>query len=619
VTLGTGVILDDPVHARTVGPTLSEARTISEAWLRRLEEALREHDTDVVGELFQPDGWWRDFLTLTWDMRTLHGIEKIRSVLKERLGSVEFLSMVLSNGTPPEFVTEAGPAGYGPPGWIQSFFEFETDVARGRGVFRLLPDAEAPDGGWKAWTFFTGTEELKGYEEPRGKRRLLEPEGIGSHKTWLELRGELEAFEQREPKVLIIGGGQHGLSLAARLGQLGLYALVVEKNARLGDKWRQRYKSLVLHDAVWYDHMPYLPFPETWPVFAPKDKFADWLETYATTLELNVWTSTEVRDARYDEDGGHWDVRARREDGTIRTLHPAHVVMATGHSGEPRMPAFEGLETFEGTLVHSSAFPGGEAFAGKTAVVVGACNSGHDIAQELYEYGADVTLVQRSGTCIMTRDKGVLTLFKGVYDEDAPPTDDADLLFASIPFPVHFQLHRATTKVIAEIDRDILDGLAAVGFKLDFGEDGSGAYKKYLQRGGGYYIDVGCSQLIADRKIKLKQGVEIDGFTKEGVVFADGTSLNADIVVLATGYEDMRETARPLFGDEVIDRCSPVWGLDDEGELRSVWRGSGFPGLWFVGGNLMMARFFSRFLALKLKAIEEGLIQLDRDPVAAAD
>ncbi|TJW28338.1 MAG: NAD(P)/FAD-dependent oxidoreductase, partial [Mesorhizobium sp.] len=90
-----------------------------------------------------------------------------------------------------------------------------------------------------------------------------------------------------QPYTLIIGGGQGGIALGARLRQLGVPAIIVEKNERAGDSWRRRYKSLCLHDPVWYDHLPYIDFPRNWPVFSPKDKIGDWLEMYTKVMELN--------------------------------------------------------------------------------------------------------------------------------------------------------------------------------------------------------------------------------------------------------------------------------------------------------------------------------------------
>jgi putative flavoprotein involved in K+ transport len=406
----------------------------------------------------------------------------------------------------------------------------------------------------------------------------------------------------------VVGAGQGGLTIAARLKQLGVDTLVVERNPRVGDNWRNRYRSLVLHDPVWYDHLPYLPFPAHWPVFTPKDKLADWFESYASAMELNVWVGTEVLGGDYDDGAGRWVVRVHQPDGTERTLRPSHLVLATGMSGVPYVPEIPGASDFAGVLCHSSAHPGGSEFAGRRAVVVGSCNSGHDIAQDFYEQGADVTMVQRSSTYVMSSENGLTMLFGGLYEEGGPPVEDADLMQSSFPIPLIGQLHVGATKVLAEMDAELLAGLEGAGFKLDFGEDGSGLMMKYLTRGGGYYIDVGASTLIAEGKIKIKQEVGIECLEHDGVVFTDGTTLPADVVVLATGYQNMRESARALLGDDVANRCQPVWGLDHEGELQTIWRRSGHPGLWFMGGNLQQARTYSKFLALQIKAIEEGMI-----------
>ncbi|UGS36991.1 flavin-containing monooxygenase [Capillimicrobium parvum] len=575
--------------------------TVAREWLAGLSEALEQRDLDAIDDLFLPDGWWRDLLALTWDLRTLRGTDRIRGMLEEHLDAASPSGFTLTEGKPVALVEPAEDVR-----WIEAFFDFETAVGRGRGVVRLMPDG----GGWRAWTLLTALQELKGHEEHAGPRR---PWGVehgeqAGREIWLDRRRREQSFEDREPRVLVVGAGQGGLTVAARLRQLGVDTLVVERNRRVGDNWRRRYRSLVLHDPVWYDHLPYLAFPPTWPVFTPKDKLAEWFESYAAAMELDVWTETELVGAFYDDAAGTWDVRVRRPGGEERALRPAHVVLATGASGEPRVPEIPGLEDFRGTVSHSSGHPGGEAFAGRRAVVVGACNSGHDIAHDFHEQGADVTMVQRSSTYVMSSEHGIPLVFAGLYEEGGPPTEDADLLFAAFPFPLLGELNKQTTQAIAELDRELLEGLSEAGFAIDFGEDGSGLLTKYLTRGGGYYIDVGCSRLIAEGKVKVKQGVAIERFTETGLAFADGTSLEADVVVLATGYEDMRETARRLLGDEVADRCTPVWGLDEEGELRTIWRDSGHPGLWFMGGNLHLCRFFSRYLALRLKALETGLL-----------
>ena len=268
-----------------------------------------------------------------------------------------------------------------------------------------------------------------------------------------------------------------------------------------------------------------------------------------------------------------------------------------------------GIDSFQGDrLVHSSKFnePSPNA-KGKRAVVIGCCNSGHDIARDYYEHGYDVTMVQRSTTLVLTCDTLIDVTMKGLYSEDGPPVEDADILNMSIPNPIAKRLHTDATREMIRRDSSLLKGLADAGFAVDSGPDGSGLFMKYLSRGGGYYIDVGTSQLIADRKIKIKQGHGVKAVKPHSIVLGDDTELEADEVVFATGYQNMRETARKVFGDELADRVHDVWGFDEEGETRGMWRSSGHPGFWFFGGNLALCRFYSRLLALQILGTELGL------------
>lgn len=411
----------------------------------------------------------------------------------------------------------------------------------------------------------------------------------------------------------IQGGGQAGLTAAARLKMLGVDTLVVDQNERTGDNWRKRYHQLVLHDPVWYDHLPYLNFPSYWPIFTPKDKLAEFFEAYAKLLELNIWNRTEIVHTSWSEQEQRWTVILHRvrDDGTseIRKFYPRHVIQATGHSGKKNMPAMQGIESFEGDrLCHSSEFAGAkENSKGKKAVVVGSCNSAHDIAQDFLEKGYDITIVQRSTTHVVSSEAIVNIGLKGLYDEDGPPVDDADLMLHGLPTSVLKALQIQIAERQAEHDKELLEGLDRAGFKVDRGPDGAGLFMKYFQRGGGYYINVGASQLIAAGKIKVKQGQEISTVLPHGLRFEDGSELEADEIVFATGYQNMRTQTRTIFGDSVADKVGDVWGFNEEGEMRVMWQESGHPGFWFHGGNLAICRYYSKLLALQIKAQEEGL------------
>jgi putative flavoprotein involved in K+ transport len=411
--------------------------------------------------------------------------------------------------------------------------------------------------------------------------------------------------------VLIIGGGQAGLTTAARLKQLQIDTLIVDREARIGDNWRKRYHALTLHNQVQVNHMPYMPFPPTWPVYIPKDKLANWFEAYAEAMELNVWTGTECEGGFHDEAQARWSVTLRRPDGSQRTLRPRHIVMATGVSGIPNVPDIAGLSNFNGKVLHSSQYDDGERWSGKRALVIGTGNSGHDIAQDLHSSGTEVTLVQRSST-LVTNIEPSAQLAYSAYNEGT--LEDNDLIAASMPLTLARRSHVLLTEQSKQFDKELLDGLERVGFKLDFGDEGTGWQFKYLTRGGGYYFNVGCADLVASGAIRLRQFADIDAFTPEGVRTKNGEAIAADLIVLATGYKPQEHLVQKLLGEEVAARVGPIWGFGDGQELRNMYTRTGQPGLWFIAGSLAQCRINSKYLALQVKAIEEGPLPRDKPP-----
>ncbi|MFT3989026.1 NAD(P)/FAD-dependent oxidoreductase [Aestuariivirga sp.] len=576
---------------------------IARAWLNRFSRALTAGNGKAAANCFVADCYWRDLVAFTWNIKTMEGHDAIAKMVNARAAEVK----------PSKWAVE-GQAKRG-DGVIEAWITFETAVARGRGHLRLM--------GGKCWTLLTTMVELKGHEEPSGTRRVMGAEHGATHdrRNWLEKRkAEEESLGiTKDPYVLIIGGGQGGLGLGARLKRLGVPTLIIEKNAKPGDSWRKRYKSLCLHDPVWYDHMPYLPFPDHWPVFSPKDKIGDWLEMYAKVMELNFWGSTTCDSASYDEEKKRWTVHVTR-NGQPVTLHPTHLVLATGQASVPVMPSYPGMETFEGEQHHSSAHPGPDAYAGKKVIVIGSNNSAHDICGALAEAGADVTMVQRSSTHVVKSNTLMDVGLGALYSEQAVKNgidhNTADLIFASLPYKVLPQVQIPAYKEMARRDADFYERLKMRGFMLDWGDDGSGLFMKYLRRGSGYYIDVGASEMIADGTIKLKSGVSVKEIRPHSVVFSDGSELPADLIVYATGYSSMNGWAAKLISQEVADKVGKVWGLGSnttkdpgpwEGELRNMWKPTKQENLWFHGGNLHQSRHYSQFLALQLKARKEGI------------
>ena len=422
------------------------------------------------------------------------------------------------------------------------------------------------------------------------------------------MRTRSVAYEDHEPDVLIVGGGQAGLDLAARLGQLEVDTLVVDKWPRIGDNWRTRYHTLTLHNEVWTCHMPYMPFPETWPTYVPKDKLANWFESYVDAMEINYWTGTELTTGNYSYEDGRWRIVLRRTDnGTERAVSPRHVVLATGVSGIPNIPEIPGLANYRGTVLHTSEFTGGAAFEGKRVVVIGTGNSAHDVAQDLYAHHADVTMLQRGASTIVNLEPASI-LPAEIYGEGRK-LDDIDLLGVSTPFPFSLRYQQLMTNRMRELDTELIDRLTKIGFRTDYGDDGGGILSKYAKRGGGYYINVGCSDLIIDGKIQVRHWDEIDQFTETGIRFADGSTIALDAIILATGYKSIQAGVEKHFGGEVADLVGQVWGLDASGDLANVWKRTPHPGLWFAAGSLIQCRVLSRYLALQLKATLEGLTE----------
>jgi thioredoxin reductase len=592
-------------------PMLADTQSIStlvERWLTQFEDALATGDNVSLAALLHPDSHWRDVLALTWDIQTVNGSKSVVEALKTHATRSKPTSFTIDpKRTPPRQVMRADTSA------IEAMFKFETVEGRGNGIVRLIRDANDRHT-LKAWTLLTALDEMKGFEEQIGRSR---PKGESYSRdfrgpNWLDLRKAAVEYSDRDPVVLIVGGGQAGLSIAARLTQLQVDALIVDREKRIGDNWRNRYHALTLHNQVQVNHLPYMPFPPSWPTYIPKDKLAGWFEAYVESMELNYWTATEFEGGIYDEKEERWSVVLRRADGSKREMHPRHIVMATGVSGIPSLPDIPTLRNFSGKVLHSSQYEDGEAWKGKSALVIGTGNSGHDIAQDLYSSGAKVTLVQRSSTLI-TNVEPSAQLAYAMYEE-GPPLEDCDLIATSIPLPVARKGHILMTEQSRQLDKELLDGLERVGFKLDFGEDGTGWQFKYLTRGGGYYFNVGCSDLVAQREIGLAQFSDIAEFVAGGARMRTGDTLAAELIVLATGYKTPEHLVRKLFGESVAARVGPIWGFGNEQELRNMFTRTPQPGLWFIAGSLAQCRIYSKYLALQIKGCEVGLLPLRREP-----
>ena len=567
-------------------------------WLQKFSQALNSRKIEELQNCFSDDAHWRDLLSFTWSISPFEGGLAISEGLLAFQVDIDADNFVLAHGrTEPRTITRLG------VDVIEGIFTFETRFGKCEGIVRLL--SEQPS---KAWIFLTTLFELKGYEEKNGARR---PSGEAYSRNfggsnWLDQRQLAQAFDDRDPQVLVVGGGQAGLAIAARLGQLEIDTLVVDKHKRIGDNWRKRYHSLALHNQIHVNHLPYMPFPPTWPKYIPKDMLANWFEAYAEALQINYWIDSEFISGTYDEQGERWKATIRRGKSGHRVMSPKHIIFANGVSGIPYIPGLPGLENFTGAVIHSHAFTHGGAFDGKNVMVLGTGNSGHDVAQDLHSHGVNTTIVQRGSTTVVSIDPSA-KLNYALYDEGLP-IDDCDLIASVATYPLVVKGYQLAVKKMAELDKELIESLIQRGFKYDLGEDQTGHQMKYRRRGGGYYLDAGCSQLIIDEEIHLLQFDSVKEFTKTGIICKDGTETQFDALILATGYYTQKELVKRLLGEKVADSVGEIWGIGADGEMANMWKKTSQKGLWFMAGSLAQCRIYSKYLALQIKAIEENLL-----------
>ena len=575
----------------------------AETWLADFGAALASGDADALAPLLHPDSHWRDLLALTWHISTVSRPEQIAQLLSARAAVLEPRSFTANyDAAPPRMVARGGREHV-----LETVFRFTTNIGQCNGVFRLIADASDGER-LKAWTILTALDEMSGFEETTGAAR---PSGEAYSRdfkgpNWLDRRNIAATYEDRDPEVLVVGGGQAGLSIAARLTQLGVDTLVVDREERIGDNWRKRYHALVLHNQVHVNHLPYMPFPPNWPTYIPKDKLAGWFEYYAEAMELNFWTETEFGGGTYNDSDNRWTVELIQPGGN-RTMHPRYVIMATSVTGIPNLPTIPTLEQFEGEVIHSGAYTSALARTDKRVLIVGTGTSAHDMAQDLQSNGATVSLIQRGRTSVINVEPSAQLPYT-LYDEGLS-LETADLIATATPYEPLKAAHAAMAVESTRLDKDMLDALENANFRIDH-EDKTGWQFKFMNRGGGYYFNVGCSDLIIDGKVGVIQYDDIETFVADGAKLKNGEIVAADSVILATGFKGQEAQVERLLGADVAKRVGPVWGFgDDSQELRNMWVRTGQPGLWFIAGSFAQCRIFSKYLALQIKACHEGIIE----------
>lgn len=576
-------------------------------WLSAFEKALVSQDIEKLTALFSDPAYFRDNGAFTWDFRQFHTREASVNVLLSTALEVEPRNFRISEVWPAPKVL-AGSA----PVTVEAFADFDTKHGKGVLLFHAVSDESSST--LKARAVYTRLEDLSSIQPtppfPRG--RGFERSYPGE--TWKQHRDAAGRFEQEEPDVLVVGAGQAGLVSAAFLKKYGVSVLNIDRHEKVGDSWGKRYDALYLHNPIEMNEFPFLPFPPHYPEYLPKDLLAEWLELYARYMDLDVWTSTEFCSAHYDENTRRWTAVVRpanAADGAERTLHPRHIILATGGiGGKPKVPELPGLESFSGKVLHSSQYTKCADHEIKRAFIVGVATSAHDIAHDLTRGGVEVTMLQR-GPVVVTNVETANLAYAGYMDPDIP-TPLVDISYGVYLInPTREAASQAYHKMAKEMDKDLLERLSAAGLRLGDGVNGQGFLDLFLRTGGGYYLNTGTSEMVADGEIKIRQHEDFAKFVPEGVKFKDGSVLATDMIILATGYQSRRTEVVDFFGEEVAEKVGEIARLDDEGEWSCMWCQTGQQGLWFNGGGINQMRPGSERLALLIKADLKGFIPDD--------
>ncbi|KAF7553047.1 hypothetical protein G7Z17_g3903 [Cylindrodendrum hubeiense] len=591
--------------------------------LNAFNSALASGDSAALEDCFlASQAYWKDQLALTYHMRTFYTPSVI---------AAGFLETRALRGIPGELKLE-GAAQFLPATptlqFIDCGFVFTTSspAASCSGRMLLLPIKTNVEGGnevlqWKIWILSTKLEDLD-----------LHPED----ETLLQSPGkELEGLETIETDVFIVGGGNAAVALAARLKTLGVESVMAERNPKVGDNWALRYDCMRFHIPTSFCELPYMCYDKEFqaPHLLSRDELAEQVRRYVAAFNLNIINSAKIQSTTYDQAAKQWVVKFDTPAGR-RTAVSKHVVQATGiGSQQLYLPHMDDAEKYKGISVHSAQYTNAKVLAeqgAKSVLVIGSANTAFDVLEDCHAAGLQSTMVVRSQTYIVPVEYVCDKFSLGAYDFGV---EAADRLFLTLPACVDSQLGRGLFGMFASKEPERYAALAAKGFPVvDSSHPDSVLMHNLLERAGGHYVDVGGTKLLSEGKADFKAGVEPVAYTATGLRFSDGTTADADAVVWCTGFadKDVRDSVASILGDgaaangdgvvgeadknllgprDIAARVDATWGIDDEGEIRGMWkRHLRLDNYWVTGGYTQQHRWHSRTLALQIKAALEGVL-----------
>ncbi|KAK5048976.1 hypothetical protein LTR84_005398 [Exophiala bonariae] len=545
---------------------------------------------------------WRDTFALTGTLRTFYSAQSVAKAWVETCKSRQAIgfSLVIGSAKPMQLSKDVG--------WVNVSFSFRTDQVPTSRCFGYLSLVLAEGGKWRIWMIRTTLEQLEDCADvdkliPGGKSSQTVVHTADSSHAPPQTNGDTNSLTPVQPiDCVVVGAGQAGLGTAGRLQALGVSYVVLEKHDQIGDNWMTRYDSARLHTAREYNHLPFdrtfpLPYQEFLTKYDLAKGYKEWVAKFG--IEQNIWFKTVLNTGTWDEHRNLWTLSLNHA-GHEETIICRHVVMAIGAGGQdPIMPTYPGVADYQGTVLHSADYRSADPFKGKSGIVIGTANTAHDVAEDMVEAGlSSITMVQRTRTYVLPCE-----YFKAISDRSYNldvPTVDADREGYSMPYAVTRLLSHKALHERARSEPERFDALERAGFKCERYGD---IMWHILEKLGGHYMDVGCSEMIAKGLIKMKANALPTHFTPNGLGFSDGTEIPADIIVFCTGFVgNMRTNVAKIFGQGIADGVEDFWGLDDEAELKGAFKGTGHPGLWYMGGTIGHARYFSRYVALQIKA-----------------
>ncbi|KAL6822016.1 hypothetical protein J3E69DRAFT_357103 [Trichoderma sp. SZMC 28015] len=557
--------------------------------------AIADKFSRLSADDFTGDALWRDTYGLTGTMHTFYSgdtIATIWNILSKSRGIVSHAKVVPNSAKVLRLDEETS--------WVECRLSFQTKYPATdcSAIIHLVPTTS---GVWKIWVLRTILEQISGHGNvdslapcmPRTNGRIQQVEHQITSST-------------KDPHfhTVVVGGGQSGLSTGGRLQALGVSYVILEKNEEVGAAWGLRYNSAKLHTVREYSHLPFdRTFGPELGEYLGKDQLATGHKRWADKYGINIWLSTTLVSGSWDKDQRLYTLTIKK-NGIISKITAKHVVFATGAGSQvPLIPEWPDKDKFNGIIMHSQNYKSAEGWRGKRGIVVGTANTAHDVADDMFEEGMEVTMIQRSRTFVLPVEY-IASRYHMLYNENIP-TEMSDRTMFSNPVSISRLLSAKSFHAMARAEPERWEALENAGFKVDPYGDIQEAINIKL---GGHYIDVGTSAKISKGYIKVKSDALVERYTSSGLLFTDGTKVDADVIVLATGFDgNLRNDVERIFGKAVADCAGDCFGINEEGEVLGAFRVLQQPGMWYLGGALGHARYYSRFIALSIKADQLGI------------